>query len=260
MELAHRDAAGDLLARYTYTLDAVGNRTEVTEGVGATGEAQAGSPAPGAPVDEAIRTVASGGPIATNRLPQVGYDTRNDRHLVVWVSHGGMGHPQILGRLIKTAGELGKTFTIAKNWNGGIKWEKPGVAYNASVEKYLVAWEEDTGFQAGIHGQLVDAEGRLQGQSVLLAAGGSRPVLTVASGKENEFLLVYTYQSSLQAAGLYAQRLDNQGNPKGVPILLTTADVSAADVAYDAQMRQYVAVWAQPGKKRRHRCLRSRCF
>ena len=199
VELAHRDAAGDLLARYTYTLDAVGNRTEVTEGVGATGEAQAGSPAPGAPVDEAIRTVARGGPIATNRLPQVGYDTRNDRHLVVWVSHGGMGHPQILGRLIKTAGELGKTFTIAKNWNGGIKWEKPGVAYNAS-RKVPVAWEEDTGFQAGIHGQLVDAEGRLQGQSVLLAAGGSRPVLTVASGKENEFLLVYTYQSSLQAA------------------------------------------------------------
>ena len=25
--------------------------------------------------------------------------------------------------------------------------------------------------------------------------------------------------------------------------------MSAADVAYDAQMRQYVAVWAQPGKK-----------
>jgi len=54
VEIAHRDATGVLLARYTYTLDAVGNRTEVTEGVGATGEAQAGSPAPGAPGSSTI--------------------------------------------------------------------------------------------------------------------------------------------------------------------------------------------------------------
>lgn len=124
---------------------------------------------------------------------------------------------------------------------------RPGAAYDAANDRYLLVYEtyEASGFS--VYGQLIDYDGTPLGGAFLIADGSSSP--SIAYDSSNGRFLVTYIKGSGSDAYIYGQRLNNDGTLSGGS--LTISDASSymhplsygPAVAYDAKTRKFQVVW-----------------
>jgi len=120
----------------------------------------------------------------------VAYDSINGRFLVVWDDsrNSGTSGRDVYGQLVYADGTLrGVNFVIS---DAPSNQQNPSVAFDESTGRFFVVWEDDrnsgtTGWD--IYGQLVDADGSLQGTGAdenltVCAQGGTQSAPCVSYG------------------------------------------------------------------------------
>ena len=175
----------------------------------------------------------------------VAYDSRNSRYLVA------SAYGDLNGRFVGADGDLiGVPFTIQSGAAGATHF--PGVAYSpdafGGAGGFLVAWHKSEAVGATVYGRMVSSSGAL-GTVFQFTTDGSwwEAAVDIAySTTSREFLVVW------QAAGIRAQRVNNNGEPLAPPaagvvggFLVTGTDYHRdPSVAYNPASNEFMVVYA----------------
>jgi len=136
-----------------------------------------------------------------------------------------------------------------------VTWEydqvRPGVAYNAVSNQYLVVWEDHHwgfGTDWDIYARRVDAGGTPLGShfAVSWLNANQRLAPDVAYNSTNgEYLVVWEYEYSADDHDIYAQRIASDGTLVGSEIGVAALSnfESKPAVAYDSVRNEYLVVW-----------------
>ena len=171
-----------------------------------------------------------------NWWPDVAYGSANGMFLVVWCDYN-YSPIRITGRFVSNSGAVvGNAFLISNPSYGG--WY-PAVAYNATNNEFLVAWDDDRG---GTWGQRVRAsDGVLLGGNFGISANGNiRP--SIAWSSASNCYGVATYQ--LPAVEVYVHRLSNTGAVLSVTNCSNDGFYSGyPSIAYSTSGNQFLVTW-----------------
>jgi hypothetical protein len=152
--------------------------------------------------------------------PSVAYDTVNHRFLVAWQDYRNGNYPDIYGQLVNTDGTLYNTasntnFVISNAANDQLY---PSVAYDASNQRFLVAWWDHRGSTFDIYGQLVNAAGTLYNTAsntnfVISNAAYDQMCPSVAYDTANQRFLVgwQDYRMNSISTDIYGQLVNANG-------------------------------------------------
>jgi len=184
--------------------------------------------------------------------PAVAYSSASDVYLVVWEDHHwGFGADwDIYGRRVSGSGStIGGAFGIS--YDGPQHRLAPDVAYNSSLNEFLVVWEyEYSSSDHDIYAQRVATDGTPIGGQIAIATptnfDGNPAVAFNAS--DEEYLVVWERRvgsDEFAHNDIYGQRLNVTGAPQGSPIPISTGstDESAPAVAHATESNQYLVVW-----------------
>jgi hypothetical protein len=179
-----------------------------------------------------------------------GFDTVNNRSLVVWLEGYPTGLPAsdrtICGQLVNSDGTLyGDPISIAEP--GAWTQARPGniVAFSPTDQRFLVTWT-DAGH---VYSQLVNSDGSLYGANFLTSPSGQSayaPVVAVDT-TNNRFLLVWVGSDF----NVYGQFVNPDGSLNGTTIAIAS-DPAPHDgrfpaVVFDAHSERFCVTWGDAG-------------
>lgn len=113
------------------------------------------------------------GSATTQYQPKVAFNSTSGEYLVVWNEFRAATGLDVVGRRVAGGGTpVGSDLTIAANANSQ---EQPAIAYNPTLNEFLVAWSEGRGGTTGydIMGRRVAAAGALVGSELTLSAAAT---------------------------------------------------------------------------------------
>ncbi len=276
VQIEHTDFADQLLMRYTYTLDGVGNRTHVTETqsvrqeITPTGNVSVQSDAPATYVGNSL-SIMLHGKLSDYSFPDVtalsgdSYIT-GEQYLSVWLGYPGIGTgPAVYARALSSArtleGTLGDSILIRNNTSGIVAWQPPRVSYDPTSGRALVVWKE--GYD--IYGRLVNMRTTpptLVGmQPFIVAAGDSRaPVnyaAVAANTEEGGFFVVY--ERSGASDDVYGQFVTSSGGLDREAFEIATNALDPDVVFYPDSLKfQFMVVWETQEDKERPSSIQGR--
>lgn len=157
----------------------------------------------------------------TPSSPAVAFSTTSNRYLVVWheVTHVGTITQSIYRLVLKPDGNLEG---IPEEISGSTKTHSaPDIAYNSSVNRYMVVWQEynSTTFFYDIKGKQVEGNGTLWGEIKTYGDSGKAHQGLVVAVLPNErsgrtFAIAWTYQQGI-FVGYGSVFPNNDGIKKG---------------------------------------------
>ena len=169
-------------------------------------------------------------PLGEQKQSAIAYNSTDTEYLVVW-HDSRAGNLDIYGQRVDLDGTLiGDNFAVCSDASNQLN---PAVAYNLDTNQYLVVWD-DRRTDADIYGQLVDADGSLNGGEVALAHLGATgrhvPRLTY-NPISGEYLVVYMYGA--ENNNIRGRRLGIDGTPLAteIDIAIGATDQNYPDVA-----------------------------
>ena len=195
-------------------------------------------------------------PLGDQGRVAVAYNSQDEEYLAVWQDERA-GNWDIYGQRLDLDGALlGDTFAITSHTGAQIR---PAVAYNPAANQYLVVWE-DRRTDADIYGQLVNADGTLDGAEIPIAGSGttarrSPRIAFNSAPSPNEFLVVYTYEE--ENDNVRGRRVQANGATIGGEIDIATGSAaqSSADVAArlptSGSGGSYLVVWRETASSQR---------
>lgn len=160
----------------------------------------------------------------------IAYNSKQNRYLVVWQDHRGIGPTQtdIYGQLVAHDGKLiGGNFVICNNKADSYH---PAVAYNASDDEFLVVWQDYRHLPStDIYGRRVSSDGALLDGEIEIAVSpdsGSQYSPEVSYNSTNQMYLVVwddwrNYSSTKR--DIYGQRIKHTGILEGGNFGISTA-------------------------------------
>jgi hypothetical protein len=171
-----------------------------------------------------------------------------NQFLVVWEDFRGLTGfgSEVYGQLVNGDGTMaGVNFpiTVENDWQRG-----PRAVYNPATDQYLVIWEDQTDDLNDIEGQLVNADGALQGSKLVISAAKndqSNPELAY-NAADNQFLVVFDDDRLVEYdLDIYGVLLNANGTiAKGdFPIASAAESQLLPVVAYNSRDNQYLVVW-----------------
>jgi hypothetical protein len=170
-------------------------------------------------------------PLGDQQKASVAYNSQDGEYLVVWHDQRA-GNWDIYGQRVDLDGALlGAAIAICSDDSAQIN---PSVAYNLDTNQYLVVWDDRRNAEADLYGQLLDADGDLNGGNLIIADSGATgrhlPRLTY-NPISGEFLVVYAYEA--ENNNIRGRRLGVNGVPVAAEfdIATGTTDQNYPDVA-----------------------------
>ncbi len=164
------------------------------------------------------------------------YDPNANHYLTVWVD---AGDDRVEGQLLSPAGGLigSNAFTVTNA--GG---DRPRAAYNSNRHSYVVVYEQGD----DIYGQAVAGDGSLSG-SAFPVCNDSAEQATLDlefNSTTHEYLVVWRDKRNGNW-DLYGQRIDEDGNPQGIEIVICddSANQYGPEVAYNSRVNQWLVAW-----------------
>ena len=204
--------------------------------------------------------------------PAIAYNSRRNTYLIVWSGDTATaGEDEIWARLVAADGTLiGRVQRVSNMGPAGnlaFDARQPKVAYNASIDEYLVVWhgDHDVGTMSGeeeIWGRRINGDGTFasdQFQISEMGANGSASYEglqpdVVYNAHLNQYVVVWRGDQPAPGDGedeIWARRL----NPDGTSIDADEVRVSdigppgaafdalQPEIAYDSDARQYLVVF-----------------
>jgi hypothetical protein len=169
-------------------------------------------------------------PVGDQRMAATAYNSQDSEYLVIWQDARG-SDLDIWGQRVDADGTLlSDNFVVSSATGNQVL---PDVAYNLDTNQYLVVWE-DRRADADIYGQLLDADGGLNGAELQIAGAGAtarrRPRIAY-NPISGEFLVVYVYES--ENNNIRGRRLGVSGAPLApeIDIATGTTDQNYPDLA-----------------------------
>lgn len=182
--------------------------------------------------------------------PAVAYNPENHEFLLVWRDGRGPNDHIWARRLDSNSRPIGEDIFIA---GGSAAQGSPAVAYSTAAHRYLVVWWRDhpaTG--RDIWGQLVKADGSLQGSNfaITTATGHQRSPVVASSDSTWGYLVAWEdARAGSTDSHIYGRRVNNDGTlaASELPICTASANQSAPAIAYaplsGSESDFYVAIW-----------------
>ncbi len=150
-------------------------------------------------------------PVGDQQQAAMAYNSQDGEYLVVWHDQRA-GNWDIYGQRVGADGALlEQTFPICTDAGNQLN---PAVAYNLDQNQYLVVWDDRRDDDGDLYGQIVDADGDLNGGEVPIAGAGTigrhlpRLAYNPISG---EYLVVYGYADEIN--NIRGRRLGVTGTP-----------------------------------------------
>jgi len=183
---------------------------------------------------------------AADEAPALAFDSRNDRHLLVFVRRDIGLTAQVYGQLRQCDGSaVGSAFVLSE---GNAEKRAPAVAYDDAEGRFLVVWEEGPAGAANLFGRLVRADGSPLGSIMTIsnADGDQRNPKAVYDSTSGRFLVVWGDNRGVNGYDIYGQLVRADGTPYGsnFPISEATNDQRNPSVAYDSASRQFLVAWS----------------
>ncbi|MFC1879138.1 hypothetical protein ACFLZW_04435 [Chloroflexota bacterium] len=182
--------------------------------------------------------------------PSVAYNTFNSQFLVVWEhEYSGTDHDIYARRIDGDGTPLGIDLVVSQH---SAYESAPVVAYNSTLNQYMVAWVYHVDVGGGsyvdrIYAQRLDTNGALIGGHVVVgsSAGNAIAPHLVYNPITQQYLLAWCGQDAGGDYDIFAQRLLSDGTQVGSQINLSTWENHQLypRLAYNPSRNEYVAVW-----------------
>ncbi|MGQ9696132.1 MAG: CFI-box-CTERM domain-containing protein [Thermodesulfobacteriota bacterium] len=183
-----------------------------------------------------------------NSDPSLAYDSQNNRYLLVYRKSDIELTPHIYGQLINCDGTaFGEEFLISE---GELDKVSPSVAYDSANQRFLVVWHAVvTGGDSDIYGQLVNANGTLNGPNFVISNGeyDQRFPKVAYDNAHQRFLVVWQdTRREEDYYDIYGQLVNANGTLNGFNFVIANADGIQARpaVSYDSSNQRFLVVWA----------------
>ncbi len=194
--------------------------------------------------------------------PDLAYDSKRNRYLVVFSSTSGDESMHIRGRLIAADGSLvAPDFEISAS--GGPTETEPAITYDPDRDRYLIAWEQAANAQNSpmiVAEQLGPNGSRVDPNDTAVSAMGDNPLLaTVARDPDvaydpaaKRYLVTWWGNTDFErfepVNEIYARALDTDAAPVGDQAAVTeNADAVRGNVeprvAYNPDDKEFLVVW-----------------
>lgn len=185
-------------------------------------------------------------PVGDQQQAAIAYNSQDGEYLVVWHDQRA-GNYDIYGQRVGLDGTLlEQTFHICTDASNQLN---PAVAYNLDANQYLVVWDDRRDDDGDLYGQIIDADGDLNGGEVPIAGAGTigrhlpRLAYNPISG---EYLVVYGYAD--ETNNIRGRRLGVTGTPVAAEFDIATGatDQYYPDVAcrtVEPGGGDYLVVW-----------------
>jgi len=196
-------------------------------------------------------------------LPDISFDTTNERFLAVWRDYRSNTNYDIYGQFINENGSLYPTpgdttanfpVSTASNYQ-----EWPSLAYDSDNSRFIVVWQDNrSGTNDDIYGQLINADGTYYPTPsdttsefpISTNTNSQREPSVAFDSINNRFLVVW---SDFRASNndIYGQLIDGEGElfpspgdpTVNIPICTDTSNQVSPDVTFNSVNRRFLAVW-----------------
>jgi hypothetical protein len=185
--------------------------------------------------------------------PSMAYDAVNNRFLTVWAD--GSQYLYLFGLLLDANGNpypWGESGFLVSTAPGS--QTNPIVTFDSANARFLVTWIDDRNVDGlAIYGQLVSAEGELEGTEFLIQSGlgmgyHAKPYYSVAYDHVNQgFLVVWSLEESISG-----QFINADGVLLGEKFIIVEVPgeqyfypIGQTSLAYDGLNQRYLVVWDQ---------------
>ncbi|MBN2113587.1 MAG: hypothetical protein JW785_05605 [Acidimicrobiia bacterium] len=213
--------------------------------------------AAGVPLGDADFRVVSDQAAADDLSPDVAFNSKANRYLVVWQDfrYAGTSGWTIFGRLVKPAGTpVGGDRNISGAGPYGSEWA-PAVAYDSSADQYLVVWHDMRNYYtrgADIYGRRLDGQARNLAGFRISGAGGfvdqKWPDVTY-NRTSQQFLVVWEdgRRDDTRGVDIWGRFVASSGGPAGKDFRVSdnpaTGDERYPALAWDSLADRYLVAW-----------------
>ncbi len=182
--------------------------------------------------------------------PAMAYDPVNKRYLVVYKVEAQPA-PQLYGQLIQEDGTpSGVQFPITLPPYGYASNFTPSVAYDSVNQKFLAVWADDPDdYGTNIYGQLVNADGTLNGANFTIYAGPNnqqRPSVAYDSINKRFLVAWEDIRMNIEDTDIYGQLVNANGALYGSDFPIA-ADYTIAQtnpsIAFDKNNQRFLVTW-----------------
>ena len=182
-----------------------------------------------------------------NSQPAIAYDSQNNRYLIAYLKTDREGN-NLYGKILNCDGsDFSEEFVISNTFSSQYN---PEIAYDSVNRRFLVVfYAYVSGTSYDIYGQLVNADGTLNGSSFVISnAENEQRYPKVAYDSVNQrFLVVWEDYRTDEDNDIYGQlinAIDSSLIGSNFPIAQGNGDqVSPAAVAFDRVNQRYLVAW-----------------
>jgi uncharacterized repeat protein (TIGR01451 family) len=172
--------------------------------------------------------------------PRVACNAMENEYMVAWADSRGSTSVDIYAQRVGTDGSpLGGNFPVASY---GV-WVD--LAWNTTMNEYLVVWPTSDTDGFFVHGQRVGTDGVLLGGNVPVASSVNQRPAIAWNAVAGEYLLVFRNLSGGSNGEIYGQRISESGAVLGGDFPITSG-VSTEEwpaLAWNAAANEYLVVW-----------------
>ncbi len=194
------------------------------------------------------------GPLANgvdDTRPRIAYSPTRNAFLVVWEDNRNATTTgeDIYGQLISSSGSLiGGNIAISTATGNQ---QRPGVAYNSTLDQFLVVWGDDRTPADGsdIYGQIVLSSGVLSGANFAISTAKNIQDRARAAYDPvaEQYLVVWSDDRNATTTGydIYGQKVGPTGTLTGAPIVVSNApfDQFRPDITWDNNDSEFMVVF-----------------
>jgi uncharacterized protein YlbG (UPF0298 family) len=132
-------------------------------------------------------------------------------------------------------------------WHDSIDNHNPAVAYNSRHGEYLVVWEDDNGATVDVHARRISQTGRVLNDFIVAHNANKMNWLpdVAYSSKQDEYLVVYTYNLSTTDYDIWGRAVKWDGSSMSLEFLIN-GDAGKQwypAVAYNRKNDEYLVVY-----------------
>lgn len=132
-------------------------------------------------------------------------------------------------------------------WTDNLENRNPAVAYNSRHGEFLVVWENQDGATVSIHARRVRLDRSLGSEFTVISTAAAKNWLPAVaySPREDEYLVVYTYQATPDDYDLWARRISWDGSWISTEFAINTEMGKQwyPAVAYNSRDNEYLVVY-----------------
>jgi hypothetical protein len=179
----------------------------------------------------------------------VAYNSQDHEYLTVWTADAsGIYNDPVYARRISWDGRLlGSPIPVSTE--PGFERYCPSVAYDSTINQYLVGWSYASSAQNGVRLQRLSANGIKQGGEIDTSSGDYQyqpPELGYAEAAQRFLVIFRLRQASSNRTNLLARSYNASGEPDGEGFSIRSIDsgsISTYNLAYNFSRNEFLVVW-----------------